>query len=144
MLATKALKSSKLSPKWQTRSLWVLQAAPREVLLWVLHCAWQGFHQNWELMFQAGNKRHLHLSCVTLPGPFAGSKHTERATITLVGMGEKLLLNSVVFLGRQSLPLGSFQIITAAFEGSSRFRGNQAQQKSDGARPLVCVWPEKG
>lgn len=62
----------------------------------------------------------------------------------LAGMGEKLLLNILDFLGRQGLHLGWFQITTAALEGSSGLRGDQIRQKSDCARPLVCVWPEKG
>lgn len=44
LLATKALKSSKLSPKLLACSLRCLQAAPRKVLLWALHCAWQSSH----------------------------------------------------------------------------------------------------
>lgn len=90
--------------------------------------------------------QHPQPCCASLchcPWQAANTRREAWAT-ALVGMAEKLLLKILDFLGRQGLHLGSFQIITAAFEGSSGFRGHQIQQKSDCAHPLVPVWPGKG
>lgn len=57
--------------------------------------------------------------CDLWQSPSAGSKHTGReawAASPLAGMGEKLLLNILVLVGRKGLHLGSFQTIRAAFD----------------------------
>lgn len=62
------------------------------------------------------------------------------ATRRVLGMGENLLTDVLVWLGRKGFHFRALQFITAAFEGSSEFRGNPIQQKSGLCTSLrVCL-----